>query len=355
MRVLIVDDDHLICRCLKKMIRWSELGCEEPEIAYDGFRALELIEKNCPGIVITDIRMPGMDGIELCKQLYEKYPNITMFLISAYEDFYIARLALQYNVKGYVLKPFDQRSLSMLEDMIRTSTHKKRDQELCNRILNNEYSEFLEKILDEKNQMVFEEFMDMLKSIEKEVIAQNPGVWINLLRPILKVQYKQRNMDSRLLFSIEQEMQNDLQPLTDEEKIEYVRSRYSDSMIINTELNKNIIWEVQRVVKEEFSSPDLNVNRLGEVFHMSPVYLGKIFMERTGIKLVDYIGEKRIQYASEELRNTLKPIGEIAIASGYPNANYFSRVFRKKTGLSPQDYRQQYHHTGGINQSIEKE
>lgn len=343
MRVLIVDDDHLVCRCLKQMIHWEKIGCLEPEIAYDGLSALECIEKNCPGIVITDIRMPGMDGIELCKRIYEKYSNITILLISAYEDFSIARMALQYNVKGYVLKPFDSKSLSALEDMIRSTTHKKREQEICNNILSNIYEEFLETILEKKEYKVLDEFFHTLSEVGDETLSQNTGIWINLLRPILKYQYKQRSMDSRLLFSLEAEMKEDLKLLTEKEKIDYMRMRYINAMTIDEELNRNIIWEIQRVVKENFSSPDLNVNRLGEIFHMSPVYLGKIFVERTGIKLVDYITEKRIQYAAGELKSTLKPIGEIANAAGYPSANYFSRVFRKKMGVSPQDYRQGYH------------
>lgn len=344
MRVLIVDDDRLICRCLKQMIKWEEVGCQQPKVAYDGLSALELIKMSKPGIVITDIRMPGMDGIELCKQLYKEYPDITVLLISAYEDFSIARMALQYNVKGYVLKPFDGKSLNALEDMIRNVTSKKKDRELCRKIMSNDYGDFLEAILEEKNYKVLDEFMEMLSCIESETLSQNSGIWLNLLRPIFKYQYKQRSMDSRLLFSLEKEMQDALHSMTVDEKIEYIRVKYTKAMDTDEGFNKNIIWEIQRVVKEEFSSPDLNVNRLGEVFHMSPVYLGKIFVERTGIKLVDYITEKRIQYASEELKDTLKPIGEIAKESGYLNANYFSRVFRKKTGMSPQDYRQQYQH-----------
>ena len=99
-RVLIVDDDCIICRCLQEKIDWQDIDCEVPQVAYDGMEALKIIEEFRPHIVICDIRMPLLNGIVLCRQIYEKYPDIKIIILSAYKDFDVAQMALRYNVKG---------------------------------------------------------------------------------------------------------------------------------------------------------------------------------------------------------------------------------------------------------------
>lgn len=89
--VLIVDDERVIGQCLQRQVDWEKLGCDIPEVCYNAQQALQNIEKAVPDIVITDIRMPGMDGIDLCRLLHEHYPAITTFIISAYEDFEVAQ------------------------------------------------------------------------------------------------------------------------------------------------------------------------------------------------------------------------------------------------------------------------
>ena len=78
---------------------------------------------------------------------------------------------------------------------------------------------------------------------------------------------------------------------------------------------------------------------VGETLGMSPVYLGRLFIERTGIKLTDYIAECRLRHACDQLRQTNKSVKEIAASSGYADANYFAKVFRQHKGMSPLEYR----------------
>ena len=78
MRVLIVDDDHIICRCLQTEIDWKKIGCEPPMIAYNGIDAMKIMETDHPDIVISDVRMPVMDGTALCRLIHEKYPNVVV-------------------------------------------------------------------------------------------------------------------------------------------------------------------------------------------------------------------------------------------------------------------------------------
>ena len=104
-RVILVDDERLIIRGLSSVVPWAELGCEVAGVAYDGKSGLELIRNLRPDIVLTDIRMPNMDGLTMLAALRSEYPEIQTAVLTAYRDFDYARQALTLGVCRYLLKP----------------------------------------------------------------------------------------------------------------------------------------------------------------------------------------------------------------------------------------------------------
>lgn len=105
LKVVLADDEKKVIVLLQKLIDWESLGYEIAGIANDGFRALELVEKLRPQLLITDIRMPGCDGIELIRKARELHPKIHFIVISGYSQFEYAQKALRYGVEDYLLKP----------------------------------------------------------------------------------------------------------------------------------------------------------------------------------------------------------------------------------------------------------
>jgi len=103
-RLMIVDDDEIIREGLVKNIDWNENGIQVVAEAKNGTEALEKLELFAPEIVLSDIKMPFMDGIELSKYLYEHYPQVKVLLLTAYEEFEYAKKALQYHVSDYIMK-----------------------------------------------------------------------------------------------------------------------------------------------------------------------------------------------------------------------------------------------------------
>ena len=106
-RVIIADDENRIVKMLAASIPWTKLGLSVASFASDGMEALRLAEEKKADIIITDIRMPGLNGLELCEKLHEANPNIQIILISGYADFSYAQRAIQLGVLGYCLKPVD--------------------------------------------------------------------------------------------------------------------------------------------------------------------------------------------------------------------------------------------------------
>lgn len=104
-KLLIVDDEPLAQVGIKSMLNWSELGIAEPLLASNGEIALSLIQENRPEIVITDIKMPKMSGLELAKACKEEFGKLPVFIIlTNFEDFHLARESLSYEVVDYLVK-----------------------------------------------------------------------------------------------------------------------------------------------------------------------------------------------------------------------------------------------------------
>ncbi|WP_373238436.1 response regulator [Cohnella sp. REN36] len=104
-RVFIVDDEPIIRSGLTHFIDWKQCGCEIAGQAGDGLAAKDQIDVLLPDIVITDIKMSGMDGLELSKFLYERYPHMKIIMLTGYADFEYAQKAIRYGVVDFLLKP----------------------------------------------------------------------------------------------------------------------------------------------------------------------------------------------------------------------------------------------------------
>ena len=112
LKVMIVDNESAIRKGLVHCIHWGDLGCEIAAQADDGMMALEQIPVIQPNIVISDIRMPGMDGLELAEIIARDYPGIKVIILTGYPDFAYAQRAIQYHVVDFVLKPMTVENLT---------------------------------------------------------------------------------------------------------------------------------------------------------------------------------------------------------------------------------------------------
>ena len=118
-KVVLVDDERLIVVGLSSVIPWAELGCEVVGTACDGASGLALIRELKPDIVLSDIRMPNMDGLTMLAALQSEFPRMQTSVLTAYRDFDYARQAMHLGVCRYLLKPSD---LGEIKDAIREMT-----------------------------------------------------------------------------------------------------------------------------------------------------------------------------------------------------------------------------------------
>ncbi|SFL70690.1 response regulator [Pelosinus propionicus] len=110
-RILIIDDDRIIRKGLAKTIPWEKYGFQLGGEAADGEQGLKLIDEWHPHIVISDIRMPFMDGLDMARIVKERYPMIKLILLTGYNDFTYAQQAIKIKAFDYLLKPVDKELL----------------------------------------------------------------------------------------------------------------------------------------------------------------------------------------------------------------------------------------------------
>jgi two-component system response regulator YesN len=130
MRVLIVDDENHVLEGLKKTIDWAKLDVEDLDFANNGEMAWEKFQHSAPDILITDMNMPKMNGVELIKQIRKVDTELPIIILSGYDDFSYTREAIHHNVTRYLLKPtvpqeIERELQEVLEEMKQTRLQKK--------------------------------------------------------------------------------------------------------------------------------------------------------------------------------------------------------------------------------------
>lgn len=112
LKVIIADDEERVCRLIQKLVDWETLDMEIAATASNGIEALDAIERYKPDLVVTDIRMPGYDGLDMIEKAKDIKDDLEFIIISGYGQFEYAQRAIKYGVSEYLLKPIQKKELT---------------------------------------------------------------------------------------------------------------------------------------------------------------------------------------------------------------------------------------------------
>ncbi len=129
-RILLVDDEILVRDAIKENIDWEGMGCELAGICENGQQAAEFVKQHPVDIVLTDILMPYMDGMELSHFLHDNYPDIVIVIFSGFGEFEYAKKAIQYNVSEYLLKPVTAVELTEVINKMKEKVDQRRKEKM---------------------------------------------------------------------------------------------------------------------------------------------------------------------------------------------------------------------------------
>ncbi len=142
LKIFLVEDESIVREGIRDNIPWEQYGYKFVGEASDGEMALPLIQKACPDVLLTDIKMPFMDGLSLSRLVHQEFPDMKIIVMSGYDDFEYARQAIAVGVEQYLLKPITRASMQKVLTEIKTKIENEQEQKNYQEKYQNESREY---------------------------------------------------------------------------------------------------------------------------------------------------------------------------------------------------------------------
>ena len=389
-KILIADDEPKIRRGLHAQIDRLGLPCEVCAEAEDGEIALEAAERLRPDILLVDINMPFVNGLDFIEALRRTRADARVILITGYEEFEYARRALELDVHAYLLKPINveelRRAVETAIDQLEVSRQRNRHFEWAIAQIGNRREFLREKFLrdavsgrleaDEIREFrVYFDFPEpermMLMLISARSSAAREKPWQHTLRQyalqdalqegpelryrclfsddrgnVLLLYDAPPELDARLAEAVHAALGGELgltvqletEPVTSLTRIAEAYDSAMERMLSSAQLSP-IVEGAKAYIAAHHSDPDLSLMEVAEALNVHPAYLSRTMKQELGMPFAKYLTNVRIGKAVQLMRDPSIRIWKVAEMVGYSGGNYFSAAFKKVLGVSPADYR----------------
>lgn len=356
-RVYIVDDEDIVRDGLTQYVPWYDYGMEVVGTAENGMEAYDFICKHEVDLVISDIYMPRMDGLELVEKLKESGKSPVVILISGHSDFEYAKRAIKSKIVfEYILKPI---SFEELDKVLAAAKAKIINEELKSEFPILTKEEWAKLALDEKEDKISKQSI-IINEINLCDLNHALRLFHESWNFMIKNAYSQ-NMIARYciemgigLIELVLQERNSREILL-EDPILAVNSKsdladihaYSEKLI-NTAYKvmshkermdvSPLISAALEYLNENYANHDQALNLLADKLNVSPNYLCLKFKEETGINYTKYLNSLRVKHAKELLRDIRLKVYMVSDMVGFDDTRYFSRIFRTYTGYTPTEF-----------------
>lgn len=394
-KVVLADDEPFVREGLKELIPWEELGFSLEGCFRNGREILEKMPEIHPDLVILDIQMPVLDGLETARIISEEWPETTVILLTAYSEFQYAKKAIDYRVSSYVMKhnvledlpevltkmrehleeihSDEQGKMKLLQLLVYESEYMDPVQEGNDRF----YSWFEEHFHNfrllvirgsmegkEKGEAAKREIQEQIRRAfvgwEIQVLTVSVMEYVVLINMNDKKAEELKECCRNLMYSSKgslllaanrgyegigrisrayREVRNYLNThflnRDDNEPNFILTDRESASCEKNQE--EDLVSRTRAFVEKNFARK-LTLEDVAGAVYVNRNYLSRIYKQKTGENLFDTINRRRIEEAKRLIREGRMKIREIADAVGVEDTAYFSKMFKKYTGYSPREY-----------------
>lgn len=345
-KVMIVDDMEIVRLQLKRLKIWGEVSeFQIAEEARNGEEALVKLETNPVDLIITDIRMPMVDGIELLEEVKRKKLAPCVVLLSEYSEFEYARQGLVLGAFDYIIKPINMYDIKKLLNRAKLFILEKKEEEKRIRVYSPELdiTLILEAIKNglSSESLAYSAFYKLIS--EEEDNAKSQHLIINFLEKLLEkinnnMPWFTKFADVSCIKNLNYHDVNSFEKLRSD-FISCIQSL--EAQISSLYLGENygsLINEISTYVLKNVEN-ELSLLVIANHLEMNKNYLCEIFKKRTGISLLDYMTKVKMERAKKLLVESENRSYEIADKIGYKDSEYFSKLFKKYTGVSPTKYR----------------
>lgn len=272
LRILIAEDELIERMVLKKTLEKKFSGqCEVLE-AENGKEALDLFRSTDIHVVILDIEMPGINGVQAAEMMRREKSGFCIIFLTAYDKFEYAKKAIAVRAMEYLLKPYSERELLS----------------------------------------VIEEALRLAEKYEKNRLAEKSG----------------------------QESEEDVMSLMEGHEPPEPAGEALAEEVSPSRMNV-LVAMIEEYIRKDYMN-DISMQDAARAINYSEAYFCKMFKQQFGQNFTAYLAEYRIEEAKKLLCQPTVSVKDVGVRVGYGDSNYFARVFRRMTAVSPSEYRMKF-------------
>ncbi len=359
--VLIVDDETMPRTVLCEHLPWKELSVTQILQASDGAEGIEQARLFRPDIIISDIKMPRCNGIEMAAAIREFLPQCQFIFLSGYTDKEYLKGAIKVKAASYVEKPIDLDEITAVVQEVVQECRRTVPQDSAQRFFCGEDSDSIEL-----NDQVFSCGKQVLKQLEDLIrrnrqeetlaglqqmydqIVQCQGTSPDYLRHLYcqviflflnaaqahNIQQITDKTDFLLYTVVKQETLAGLWDVLYDTARSYFCALQTPDPDIST--------RVDRYLEQHYHQCSLTVQSIADSLGFTNTYLCAAYKKSCGMTINQRMTDIRMQHAKEQLAHSCRKLYEIAHLVGYSDGKYFAKLFTKETGLTPKQYRERH-------------
>lgn len=354
-KVLIVDDDKTSRYILKQYKEWTYYGFSIEGEACDGKEALKILQSCQFDLIITDIKMPGMDGIELLNELKIMKYDICVMMLSTHSDFEYAKQGIRLGAFDYIIKPVSDEVLS--EALERAKLH------LYEKYLHKNKSEDEKKQIKESTMLYYpknceKRLASLILSGNSKVIEEAEKTFFEIDSIFREDPFKKGILLENLLMKLLEQIYiiwpwlEKIEVITFNGEMSYMKSlddiktKYIEYITRMSEIIKKYeLHQTDSLVKKtcayvlDHVEEEISLEKIAQKVHASKDYIGKLFKQKTGCNFNQYVTKVKMEHAKYLLKFGNYKNYEVSEKLGYSNTDYFCRLFKNYTGYTPVEFR----------------
>lgn len=358
--VLVVDDEKMPREILRSYLPWEELRVDRVEEAEDGAQALEMARLHRPDIVISDVKMPRMTGLEMAAAVRELYPDCKFIFLSGYTDKEYLKGAIKLRAVSYVEKPIDLEELTgvlrevtaELEQQARPDPqllfYRGEDGDLSSPCRPEVYT-FDKAVFTELSNRIRhkrrKEAMDLLAELYRQIRrceSTPPDVVRNLYCRIVFALLAAA--ESRSITAVTSQSDYLLYTAARQPTLLLLWQSLTDAMQTYFEAVENnaqdLVTRVDTYLEAHLADSDLTVQSMAADLGFVHTYLCSAYKKGSGRTVNHRLTELRMERAKALLADPTLKLYEIAHEVGYTDGKYFVKLFTKEVGIPPRLYRE---------------
>ncbi|MFV0401585.1 MAG: response regulator [Oscillospiraceae bacterium] len=329
--LLIADDEKVIRESLAECLNWEEIGIRVVGCCANGLEALDVIIDENPDIVMTDIKMPGLNGLELIEKIQSIDRDIEFIILSGYREFDFAKKAMEFGVRRYLLKPVsEEQVLESVLDAVKSCENRRAAKTAVEERtrLRQQLPEQLLHLTEEGGKEEAEAAMRAyLAAVEEHSALRAAGA--HLISGILTQQQMPEEEHEGVFDEIYRE--------TDRDALVDRVVETALALLWKDKGGNDLVQLVKGYVRQNLADSTLSLKQIASQYaHVNVDYLSRLFVQETGEKFSHYLNRKRVEKAKQLLQGDSGKVYQVAEQVGLGhNPRYFGQVFKKYTGMTP--------------------